>query len=239
MDSRETIAFVVAHPDDVAFSFGGTASLLRDQYDLHVFCASRGERGYEWKGAGLPPPSPQIAEMRTKEEERSCAILGAKLTFLNQPDGEIFAGEQVCRSLAGLLAALRPAALFTHNPIDKPDHAATYGIALHALQLAGLFWTTELYMVNDPETAYNPGAPDVFVNISAVIEKKRELIRCHHHNIKSEKDVDVVLERNHIVGRLSRCDWAEAYASSLPLIAIRWNRRAGSILMDLQPTPGP
>ena len=61
MDSRRSIAFVVAHPDDVAFSFGGTAWLLHEQYKLHVLCASKGERGYAWKGQGMAPPSAEVA----------------------------------------------------------------------------------------------------------------------------------------------------------------------------------
>lgn len=235
MDSRRTIAFVVAHPDDVAFSFGGTAWLLHEQYKIHVLCASKGERGYTWKGQGMTPPSMEVGAQRAGEEAEACKLLGAELTFLGQMDGEIFAGAEVCRKVAGMLEAIKPAAVFTHGPLEKPDHSATYGIALHSLQLANLFWTTELYMVAEYGADYHPRMPDVCVNISAVIEQKRELIRCHRHHIKSEQDVDVWVESNRMLGRYALCDWAEGYHSSMPMIGVRWKRRAGSILMDLQP----
>ena len=52
--SDESVVFVVAHPDDVAFFMGGAALLLKDRCKLHVICATRGERGYPWKGPWLP-----------------------------------------------------------------------------------------------------------------------------------------------------------------------------------------
>ena|GEM_PF-5257049 len=33
---KPPVVFVVAHPDDVAFSMGGTARLHKDRYHLHV-----------------------------------------------------------------------------------------------------------------------------------------------------------------------------------------------------------
>ena len=56
-DSRPAIAFVTGHPDDVAFAMGGTAWLLKDKYQLHVFCATRGERGYPGAKPTLAKPT--------------------------------------------------------------------------------------------------------------------------------------------------------------------------------------
>ena len=131
-DTRPNIVFVVGHPDDVAFFFGGTASLLKDRFNLHVLCASRGERGYDWTGEGMAPPSAEVAQARSAEEAESCRLLDAQLTFLGQLDGEIFAGREVCHAVAGMLADLKPVALFTHHPLEKQDHSATFGIALAA-----------------------------------------------------------------------------------------------------------
>ncbi|GAH72350.1 unnamed protein product, partial [marine sediment metagenome] len=41
----ESVLFVVAHPDDLAYGMGGIAFLLRDKFDLHLVCATKGERG--------------------------------------------------------------------------------------------------------------------------------------------------------------------------------------------------
>ncbi len=232
-DSRPNIVFVVGHPDDVPLSFGGTAWLLKDLYRLHVLCASKGERGYHYEGEGRTPPSEEVGATRAAEEARSCAMLGAELRFLGQIDGDIYAGPEVSGLVAGMLSELKPAAVFTHWPFDKPDHAACYGIAARALHLAKLFWTTELYMPVGTGTEYKNFMPDVYVNISSGIERKRELIRCHKRHSATEEEVESWLTPNRHLGRLSWCDYAEAYASGLPMMAERWKREAGSILMKL------
>lgn len=236
-DARPSVVFVVGHPDDVAFFFGGTAWLLKEKYDLHVLCASRGERGYAYTGPGLTPPSEEVARIRSGEEAEACRLLnGAKLTFLGQMDGEIFAGREVCEQVASTLASLKPAAVLTHHPLEKKDHSATFGIALQALQMANLFWTTELYMTVNYGSTYNARTVDVCVDISAVVERKRELIRCHRHHIKSEADVEQWIEPNRMLGRMAICDYAEGYTSALPLVNQRWKRKAGSVLLDLGPS---
>jgi LmbE family N-acetylglucosaminyl deacetylase len=122
---KPSIVFIVAHPDDVARSFGGTALLLMERYQLHVICASRGERGYyTWTGDGPAPPSNSLAAVREIEERTACDDLNATLTFLNLIDGEIFAGQQVVRQVSELIMKLQPVAAFTHGPLTKSDHAA-------------------------------------------------------------------------------------------------------------------
>lgn len=49
---RPPVAFVLAHPDDLDHSMGGTAWMLKDAYDLHVFCATKGEHGIRGKVGG-------------------------------------------------------------------------------------------------------------------------------------------------------------------------------------------
>ena len=231
--AKPSVAFVVAHPDDVAFSQGGTASLLSERYAIHVLCATRGDRGYSWKGEGRTPPSPETAATRSAEEAAACALLGAELTFLGQTDGDIYADQPTCERLAGLIDTIRPVAVFTLGPLEKPDHALVSVMATKALHLADRFWTTELYMtLRDVET-YNAHYADVFVNITRVIEQKRALVRCHKTQAPDEAAAERVLDRNRRLGHLCRCDYAEAYMSGLPLVASRWGRKAGCILMDL------
>ncbi len=53
--AKPAVAFVVAHPDDVAFLMGGTAWLRKDRYQLHVICASQGERARRGPPANCSP----------------------------------------------------------------------------------------------------------------------------------------------------------------------------------------
>jgi LmbE family N-acetylglucosaminyl deacetylase len=237
--TRESIFFIVAHPDDVAFSAGGTAWLLKDRYRLHVLCASRGERGYpeeERRRATAPlPPSPAIAATRALEEQAACRLLGAELTFLDQVDGEIHPDRATCNQVAALIAAERPKAVLTHGPFEKKDHNAVFGIAYQALCLAGRFWETDLCMFLHDNESHNLQMPGILVNIGGVVDRKRDLIRCHRSHLAGEADVEKLLDRNRLLGRMVFAEYAEAFHMPVPLVGQRWGRKAecGQFLLDL------
>jgi len=233
LSTGKPVVFVVAHPDDVAFYMGGTALLLKENYRLHVICATRGERGYTWNGPGPMPPNEEIASIREAEEREACEMLGASITFLGIIDGEVYAEREVIEQVAKMLLRIRPAALFTHGPQEKSDHAAVYQIALQALYKANLFWETEMYMPLQDGTTHNYRCADIFVNISNVIAQKRKLVACHRSHHKEPDSVEHIIAHDVILGKLAICDYAEAYMTGLPLMAQRWNRKAGSILMEL------
>ena len=227
-DGRRNVVIVAAHPDDVAHAMGGTAYLMKDRYKLHVLCLTRGERGLSRE------PSPETAAIRTKEEEAACAILGADLTFLAQTDGEVFAGRELGEKGAAILKELDPVAVFTMWPINVRDHSAAYEIAMKALHLAGTFYTTEFYMFeNGIGGQTNQFEPDVYVNISEVVERKKDLVRCHACQNPDEDSVNRVIQRNVFRGLLARCDYAEPFKTFMPLMGSRWGRRSGCILLDL------
>jgi LmbE family N-acetylglucosaminyl deacetylase len=232
---NRNIVFIVAHPDDVARSFGGTALLLKDSYRLHVICASRGERGYyTWTGDGPTPPSRSLAIMRESEERAACQDLQASLTFLDLIDGEIFAERRVIEQVSTLLDGLRPIAVFTHGPLSKSDHAAISILTLQALHLSGLFWNTELYMsMWGGETLHGRYA-DIYVNISSVIEGKKTLIRHHHSQNPTDADVQQVIQRNLDLGNFAMCDYAEAFMTGMPPMARRSEKASSWLLMDLK-----
>ena len=234
---KPNIAVVVAHPDDLAHAMGGTAWLLKDRYQLHVFCASRGERGYvDPQGRkGLDKPrSPEVAALRSDEEAAACSLLGADLAFLDQANDEICADRPLIQSLAQSLTALSPVAVFTLWPINVPDHVAVSAATIQALRRAGIFHTTELYFFeNGMGGQTNQFIPDLYVNITDVIERKRELVRCHRSQNPDEAAVAEVLERNVIRGQFARCDYAEPFKTPDPLVNARWGRKARYLLLDL------
>ena len=231
--SKPAVVCLMAHPDDVTFLMGGTALLLKGKYNLHVVVASRGERGYAWEGKGLPPPNPAVAATRSAEEAAACAMLGAELTFLEEPDSEIFAHRAVCDRVAEMLKRLKPAALFTHWPCAKPDHASVWNIAWKALHLADLFWVTETYMGLMAGDDRCVPKPDVYVNIGEVFEQKLKMIALHKSH--AEEWTKILTAYNGMLGKQSWCPYAEAFTTGLPPVGVRWKRRAGSILMDLGP----
>lgn len=222
---QPTVYFITAHPDDVAFFMGGTALLLKPRYKLKILCATRGERG---RGA----PSEELATVREAEERECGALLGASVDFLDLDDGAIYASKRAVERVATRLRESRPKAVFTHGPQTKPDHAAVYVLALQALYLAGLFWETEMYMsLQDGDSRHGRFA-SLYVNVTPVIEQKRALLACHRSHLQTPEAVDQLLDHDRLLGKLAWCEYAEAYLTGLPLIGERWNRKAGSILLE-------
>ena len=225
MSKRPVAIFVVAHPDDVAFSMGGTAWLLKDEYQLHVVCATRGERGYAWKGGGLPPANPEVARIRSAEEHASCALLGATLEFLDLDDGLIIASRDAVERVAAILSQHAPAMVFTHGPQDKPDHAAIAILTLQALYHATLTYETDLYMACE-HASRQARSPDLFVDISPVIDAKRAQIACHQSHHQHPGSIESLISVNADLGCIAGCAHAEAFLLGLPLVDTRGNRDA-------------
>ncbi len=228
MADRRNILFVEAHPDDIVHGMGGTAWRLKDDYDLHLVCLTSGQRGIRGKSAE------EAAAIRIAEERAACELLGAEATFMGEMDGELFAGRELCEKVADIVRRLEPAAVFTLWPVNVPDHTAACEVATKALHLAKVFFTTELYMIeNGMGGQTNQFEPDVYVNISDVIEHKRQLMRCHRSQVPDEARVERTLERNRFRGLLARCDWAEPFKTYWPLMGTRWERKSTCILWEL------
>jgi LmbE family N-acetylglucosaminyl deacetylase len=227
--SKPNIAFVIAHPDDLSNSMGGTAWLLKERYRLHVFCITRGERGIAGKSLA------EAGRIRGKEQQAESKLLGAELTFMNLVNGDAFATRELCARLARRLKKLAPAALFTLWPINTHrDHVVAYTAAAMALQQAELYWKAEVYFSeNDPGGQTMQFDPDVYVNIDDIVEHKRELVRCHRSQFADEQAVEKVIQRNVIRGRLARCQFAEGFKTLAPVVNSRWGRRANRILLEL------
>jgi LmbE family N-acetylglucosaminyl deacetylase len=225
---RRSVVFVVAHPDDLAFGMGGTAWLLKDKYKLHVLCLTKGERGLKGQSHS------ETAAIREKEEAAACALLGAELTFLGQMDGEIYAHPEICQRVAEILKELDPVAVFSLWPINVPDHAATGQIASKAMNLAGIYFTSELYYSEVSLGGQgNQFDPDIYVNTSDVMEEKFKLARCHVCQNVDDRSVKGMITRDRVRGLLARCEYAEAYKTPWPLMGTRWDRKSTCILWDL------
>lgn len=221
----KTVLFVVAHPDDVAACVGGTALLLRKKYALHVACATKGERGCSPR---THKNMVATAAIREKEEQVACRMLGAKLTFLGQIDAEVFADRQTCERVAGIIRELKPMAVFTLWPIDShPDHLAVSNIARKAMGLAGS--QAELVFF---EAYFRSQAsqfePDIYVDITSVIEKKMEVVRCHRcQNLRGRLE-EIMREQNSFRGG----QVGVAYAEGLKFIR-PWKNTTRSVLSGL------
>lgn len=175
--AKDRIAIIPAHPDDLV-SCIGLCLRARGRFDVHVIDFTHGERGCG--SAGFADGSTKAT--RTAEEESVCAAVGATLHWLDETDGEAYACRGTCERLAAILGELKPRAVFAHWPVDiHGDHSMAGVAALKAVFLAGI--SPEIYFFAE---AYQSKrfTPDVFLDISDIAERKREIIRLYRCQYK-------------------------------------------------------
>ncbi len=129
------ILAVWAHPDDETYCAGGLlATAVQNGQAVVCVTATRGERGVQDEKRW---PTDQLADIRTKELQSACKILGlSEHQWLNFDDGacakDPARGETVMNQIVNLL---RPDCIITFGPdglTGHPDHKAVSAWATHA-----------------------------------------------------------------------------------------------------------
>ena len=199
VEAREAVAFICAHPDDLAGEIG-TALLLSERYDVHVIDYTHGERGLG--EAGYLDGSTR--KRRTAEEERVCAAIGAQLHWLEEVDGDTYVTKESAARMTELLKEIRPKAIIMHWPVDiHCDHMMSSMAVWRGVLFAGIRDTAEIYF-HEQTVQSRSFRPDVFVDISRVEARKEELIR------------------------LYECQWPETIVERKRTDAVFWGRRIGA-----------
>jgi LmbE family N-acetylglucosaminyl deacetylase len=186
------IVCVGGHPDDPESGCGGT--LLRYAEAGHgvtIVYLTRGERGIRDKGLE------ESAKIRTGEAEAASRLIGAKAVFAGQIDGATEMTRARVDDMQKILAAAAPDILFTHWPIDTHmDHQVASLLALRANM--ALRRRAEVFFFEVDLGSQTHGfAPNTYVDISAVVEKKKAALFAHvsqngegvwreHHQVMAE-----------------------------------------------------
>jgi bacillithiol biosynthesis deacetylase BshB1 len=168
---------VAAHPDDAEICVGGSLLIARERgLRTAVVDLTRGELS----SRGDP-------ETRRAETDRATALLG--LTYranLDLGDGAVRDTDAARRALVGEIRELRPRVVLAPWPDDlHPDHAGAGELVHRTYYLTGVH-----RFAPGKARAYRPAAlgfymghtpfePSVVVDISAVWERKLEVIRAY------------------------------------------------------------
>ncbi len=127
---------VFPHPDDEAYSCGGTFALLAVQgAEIHVLSATRGEAGQDLRLRR--DGSTALADVRADELRASCAALGVRAPrFLGLADGGLDGSDfpAVAGAIVQAIRDVRPHVVLTlgaDGVYGHPDH-----LALHRLVVA-------------------------------------------------------------------------------------------------------
>lgn len=164
----DSVLVLAPHPDDETVACGGLIALLADRgCRVHVVVVSDGASTAGRYGPG------ELRRRRRAETEAAVQVLGAaEVTFLDHPDGGLAdRQEQVTADLQRLLGSERPQAVVVPWVGDgHPDHRAV-AEALAAAELGSTdVWCAE---------TWTPLPATHLVDITAVLDRKREAIACH------------------------------------------------------------
>jgi len=133
---------ITAHPDDEAGGFGGSLLLYRERgVETHVICLTPGQAATH---RGDASSSDELAVMRRKEFQSSCAILRVSHgEVLDYADGALDKQDllTVVSDLARRIRQIRPQVVMTIGPeggvTGHPDHSMACIFATLAFHWAG------------------------------------------------------------------------------------------------------
>jgi LmbE family N-acetylglucosaminyl deacetylase len=173
-----------AHPDDVDLLCGGTLALCAARGDdITIAVATNGEVGSGEADARRE----EVGAIREAEARASAAVIGATVIWMGFPDEFLFNDRLTRERFIDAIRESRPDILFIHSEDDyHPDHRIAGQIARDARIPASV----ELVATNFPRTdipttfvmdTYKGRnfEPEVFVDISPVVERKKTMLAAH------------------------------------------------------------
>ena len=185
---------VAAHPDDIEFQMAGTLFLLqRAGYEIHYLNLANGSCGTADRSRD------DIVRIRRQESMAAAAHMGAVYHESLADDMAIFYETALLARVAAIMRAVAPEILLVQSPQDyMEDHQNATRLAVSAAFARGMvhFETTPpTAPVSQPVTVYHAQPhgnrdplrqlvqPDLFVDVTAVIETKRAML-AHHASQK-------------------------------------------------------
>jgi LmbE family N-acetylglucosaminyl deacetylase len=198
----EKILVVGAHPDDVDFSTAGTMlQWVKENKDIFYLICTSGNKG----GSSTSLTSGELVEVRRREQLAASSLIGAKeVIFLSRNDGELTPDQDLKRDITRVIRKIRPQKVFCFDPgnhkfdnfhLFHTDHRASglatfdsvFPAASNRLYFPELldeglspYRVPEMYF-------YGTNEPNIWIDISSVIDKKIEILKCHKSQFNKEK----------------------------------------------------
>lgn len=171
---NKRVLVLAPHPDDETFGCGGTIRMLTEGgIQVDVAFLTRGEHGVEGGQAADPSAMRQTAELRTREANAACDVLGVRsVIFLGGSDTCLSEQPHLVEAILALLAEGQYQRIFCPWPEDAhDDHKATFHLLREAIGRTASnpsFWLYEVW---------KPLPANTFVPIDRTVAHKQQAIR--------------------------------------------------------------
>lgn len=217
------ILAVGAHPDDIELLCGGTLLLYAQAgHSLWICPFTDGSMG------DLDTKPDPLAATRQAEAQAAADRLGATLIWPGIRDEHVVPDLTQRRVMIDVLRQADPDIILTHDPADyHPDHRGVAQLVFDSFFQKGLphipdqqepacrFGQCALYYMDT--VAGIDFSPNEHVDISAVMDAKRELIACHQSQLvaidaMTATSLENLLEvQSRFRGLAAGCRYAEAF----------------------------
>jgi len=185
-----SVLAIAAHPDDIEFVMAGTLLQLSLRgWKVHYFNIANGCCGSKTLSRS------QCAAIRLKEAQRAASMLPADFYTPICDDLELFYSTPLLERVSAVVRQARPSILLTHSLIDyMEDHQNAARLAVGAAftrAMPGVFTNPHMDTFEEDVAIYHAQPhgnrdpmgqvvhPTHFVDVSGVIQRKRELLAAH------------------------------------------------------------
>lgn len=202
------ILAIGAHPDDIEYGCGGTlVKYVKAGHRVFLFIATHGTFG-------------GVGSIRSEEMEASAKLMGASDLFWGgYTDTQIPMSQDLISEIEVIIGRVKPRFIFTHWRDDThQDHRNLTACTLAATRYIPNF----LFYESPSSQNFNP---NVYVDISEVLDEKIELLKTHASqisktNIEETTIIDIAASAATFRGIQARVKRAEGFVSQRLLINV-------------------
>lgn len=235
-ETMPNVLAIAAHPDDIEFVMAGTLlRLAKLGWNVHYLNISNGCLG------SMHHSTTETAAIRLLEAQNAAALIPAKHYPPLCDDMAIFYTPENLAKVTAVVREADPTIVLTHSPIDyMEDHETACRLAVSATFIKGMpnyvsqpsrpSVSTEVAIYHasphgNCTPLREPITPDMYIDTTSVIEKKRSLLACHQSQQgwldstqKMSSYLESMAEMDRERGRLSgRYEFAESFRRRLHL----------------------
>ena len=189
---KKNLLVIGAHSGDFVWRAAGTiAKSVEEGANTLVIAMSYGERGESgelWKED--PKRSVESVKIiRHEQAQRAADIVGTPIRFLDWGDYPMIVTDERVEQLTNIIGDFEPTVILTHCAKDpfNPDHPLAFQAVQRARLLSSGAGVPSAFKNIDPPAWYSfephqpelcEFVPDIFIDITLVIEKKKAAMAC-------------------------------------------------------------